>query len=1180
MPMQMKIRYLSVFFCHLTLFALPQNPTIEAGKASMHAKNGQANIICDDKTIIHWHDFSIAENEVVHFMQKNDHSSVLNRVITDNVSQILGKLQANGNFYLINPNGIVVGPNAEMIAATLSLSTLDVLDEEFLQGNKLTFSGSETGKLKIFGTLKAEKGDITLIGEKIENKGSLEAPYGTFFSGAGNQVVIERGKYRNSFFEVKGQKKEKLLHKGTIFAREMNSVSSGPLVMDGEFKASEKDGKIYLLSSNDLLYIDGKVESERGKVYLLGKDVQLGPAAFVDVSGEKAGEIYVGGGLKGEDPLLMNATTTHVDFGSFLTADGVGDADGGLVSVWGNRLAAFHGNISVRGGENSGNGGLAEISGEEVSFQGEADCRAPNGMKGDLILDPRDINITASFPTYNLATLTLTFNSPSAGATLSVSPSSIETQLGLGNVTLQANNDIEVRDNISPNPGDNGDLRLQAGANITIFSGVTITLQQSSMTGGNFHATVNDGGANPVQRANPNSPGLFSMQDPSSIVTNGGDIMIDTGNFNGSQNGRLLMESSSSLNATGGNGGNISIDIITNRRGAGDAIRMVGGTIQTDGAGTIDIEGEVVSASGSQRGFFAGLGTNNINTVNGNISISGSTGVGGNSLSNGIELGTFGSCAIQSSGSGAISLTGSTQSPNATATLIDREGTLQTTTGNITVIGTGSNANGISSNTDIITTGGSISLTGNTTNGAAIRLNPFGVITSSADDETITITGTVSSGAGLGVNITGQNITSSSANANAAPISITGIAGPSGFNTGFALREFNGPAAITANAADITIQGTATGTIALGASFDCGEVSTPGNISITGIGGSSGGSGNHGIRFLFGDTPITSSGGSISMTGTAGTGQSDGIVFSGGWTGTVDADTTLTVEGTGSSGGVGINVLGGILQCKDDLTLTASTTPSANAIVINDATVQCTASGDVTATVSSGSLAIRENGILQTTGTGALSCDINNNISLIAGANAATISINNGGSSADISLKAGQSISFLSPGVGDATLTNTGSGNVTLVCDNLFPTSPDFGTTGFIFNSVITTNGELRIYTVSPILNTINDPINGQNFVAGAFLVDSPTEQYGVYFPDGTYGGQAFNFYYKITPEEVMATEDVAINSLQLTQAQLTDLLPTLYNTSIMLFCEQIGNQSHCLQDPYLRFIRKPFFRR
>lgn len=111
-------------------------------------------------------------------------------------------------------------------------------------------------------------------------------------------------------------------------------------------------------------------------------------------------------------------------------------------------------------------------------------------------------------------------------------------------------------------------------------------------------------------------------------------------------------------------------------------------------------------------------------------------------------------------------------------------------------------------------------------------------------------------------------------------------------------------------------------------------------------------------------------------------------------------------------------------------------------------------------------------------------------------------------------LKAGLNIEMYSK-VGDAQIVN-GSGDLTLVVDNRFPSFPNFGRGRFILNSTLESTGELRIYTVLNEFNTINSLINGQTFVHGTFGVDNPQEQYDIYFPDGTYSTAAFRIYYKL----------------------------------------------------------------
>jgi hypothetical protein len=59
-------------------------------------------------------------------------------------------------------------------------------------------------------------------------------------------------------------------------------------------------------------------------------------------------------------------------------ADSLLDGDGGRVIVWANDITGFYGNISARGGINSGNGGFVEVSGkQDLIFDGTANLSAP-----------------------------------------------------------------------------------------------------------------------------------------------------------------------------------------------------------------------------------------------------------------------------------------------------------------------------------------------------------------------------------------------------------------------------------------------------------------------------------------------------------------------------------------------------------------------------------------------------------------------------------------------------------------------------------------------------------------------------------------------------------------------------------------------------------------------------------
>jgi hypothetical protein len=116
----------------------------------------------------------------------------------------------------------------------------------------------------------------------------------------------------------------------------------------------------------------------------------------------------------------------------------------------------------------------------------------------------------------------------------------------------------------------------------------------------------------------------------------------------------------------------------------------------------------------------------------------------------------------------------------------------------------------------------------------------------------------------------------------------------------------------------------------------------------------------------------------------------------------------------------------------------------------------------------------------------------------------------------DLFLIAGRDLSFLDGATSIPVATTLGS--AFFVVDNQFPTSPNFGPGAFTSqpSALISSSGELRIYTVNPDQNTIGSLLNGSAFVAGPFNVDTNTEKWGIYFQAGSFGGPFFTIYYKI----------------------------------------------------------------
>src|SRR5262245_56908107 len=104
--------------------ANPLGEQVAAGSATFNRDGSTLNVTTSDRAVINWQDFSIGAGELTRFLQPNASSAVLNRVVSGNPSSILGSLQANGQVYLVNPNGILVGAGAQIDCHSFVASTL------------------------------------------------------------------------------------------------------------------------------------------------------------------------------------------------------------------------------------------------------------------------------------------------------------------------------------------------------------------------------------------------------------------------------------------------------------------------------------------------------------------------------------------------------------------------------------------------------------------------------------------------------------------------------------------------------------------------------------------------------------------------------------------------------------------------------------------------------------------------------------------------------------------------------------------------------------------------------------------------------------------------------------------------------------------------------------------------
>src|SRR4051812_47859773 len=96
--------------------AQPPGVNVVSRQATLAKPTATSTVITQgsQKAIIEWQGFSIQSGASVAFQQPNSSAIALNRVRGPSASLIEGSLTANGNIWLINPNGVLVGPGVRV----------------------------------------------------------------------------------------------------------------------------------------------------------------------------------------------------------------------------------------------------------------------------------------------------------------------------------------------------------------------------------------------------------------------------------------------------------------------------------------------------------------------------------------------------------------------------------------------------------------------------------------------------------------------------------------------------------------------------------------------------------------------------------------------------------------------------------------------------------------------------------------------------------------------------------------------------------------------------------------------------------------------------------------------------------------------------------------------------------
>lgn len=318
-----------IAFCSAPALANPQGGKVAAGSASIVQSGKKTDIHqTSQRAVIDWRKFDIAADEHTQFHQPSKTSVTLNRVGDEYASVIAGKLSANGNVIIANPNGVVFTKDAQVDVNGLVATTSDISNRDFMAG-KMNFNkpGKPDAAIINEGRITArEAGLVGLVAPNVLNHGVIEAKLGKVQLASGDAMTVDL--YGDGLVEIKvsdAVKSQLVSNAGHIAADggtiALSAAAGGEIVNSlilagGEMKAPTVGGKqgritVYAEGSNAVRNNDAALKGQKsgestvivqgymdasgrdageqgGKVEVYGDNIAVMAGSFIDASGHSA----------------------------------------------------------------------------------------------------------------------------------------------------------------------------------------------------------------------------------------------------------------------------------------------------------------------------------------------------------------------------------------------------------------------------------------------------------------------------------------------------------------------------------------------------------------------------------------------------------------------------------------------------------------------------------------------------------------------------------------------------------------------------------------------------------------------------------------------------------------------------------------------------------------------------
>jgi len=703
----------------------PSGEQVVAGTVGVARPDANTTTVTQGSSsaVVNWHSFSVDGQEYVQFVQPGAQAAILNRVTGGNASQILGRIEANGRVFLVNPQGVYFGAGAKVDTSGFAASTLDIANDDFMRGRYVFAKGTGAPDAAVTNAGQV-KGDqfVVLMGDRVGNEGLVQARLGSVVLGAGEKVTLQlddTGLVSYAVDEATAAAQAGVENTGEIVANGGRVLMTAKVANDLVATAVNNAGVVRATG----------IAEDGGEIFLRGSGGKIVNSGTLDASGANGGRVVV------------SSATDDVEIaaGAVITAAGAGAGDGGTVRLVAEQTldVAAGAMVDARGGTDGGAGGFVEVSAHAGALQLDGEIEA--GAGGEILIDPLRLGIGPGA------------SAPGGNSTLAtVGKGFIESKLNSNtDVTLVAENEIFATGGpFTITATGTGHLALRIGQ----ISGTGSASLGVGLSTGSFGFSTDPAGDINLAGIAINIQGLFTASAGSSagnvtLGAIGASGVTLNGTNSGLTNGNVV---TGAISAPGGvvqieagaTAGNISTGPI-------NALALAVNTLNGNGVNTGNVNITGISATQSAR-VRAGNTSGNLNV--GAVSIAATTldadleldAVGGNVTVSGplsvTTSGGPGADAFASLGGKIVNVGGnitvSAGAGGSSAELaIDAQNGINLN-GNVTVSGAGESASVFLDNSGA----GNINVNGNVT----VNAGSFGSISFETNNGNINVNGNLS----------------------------------------------------------------------------------------------------------------------------------------------------------------------------------------------------------------------------------------------------------------------------------------------------------------------------------------------------------------------------------------------------------------------------------------------------